>query len=207
MCNKSLPTVRCRTIGLCGISVRFQTLSPTQGQVAHALLTRPPLIPPKGSPFDLNVLCTPPALILSQDQTLEIMVSKRPGEGSIKSISSLIAHLLFFRVCISLSELSRCSAQSTHISRCVLASYLSLTVQFSRTVLAASLSRGDLIIIPHSIAFVNRFFKSFLKKFLTVGSEPCYNTAFLRLETILPLSPPFVNPFSEISLSFFALFF
>ena len=134
MCNKSLPTVRCRTIGLCGISVRFQTLSPTQGQVAHALLTRPPLIPPKGSPFDLNVLCTPPALILSQDQTLEIMVSKRLGEESIKSISSLIAHLLFFRVCISLSELSRCSAQSTHISRCVLASYLSLTVQFSRTV-------------------------------------------------------------------------
>ena len=27
----------------CGISVRFQTLSPSQRQVAHALLTRPPL--------------------------------------------------------------------------------------------------------------------------------------------------------------------
>ena len=47
MCNKSLPTVRCRTIGSCGISVRFQTLSPTQGQVAHALLTRPPLTRPR----------------------------------------------------------------------------------------------------------------------------------------------------------------
>ena len=121
MCNKSLPTVRCRTIGLCGISDRFQSLSPTQGQVAHALLTRPPLIrgPKPSSPFDLNVLCTPPALILSQDQTLEIMVSKRLGEESIKSISSLIAHLLFFRVCISLSELSRCSAQYYTLS-CVL---------------------------------------------------------------------------------------
>ena len=32
---------------LCGISVRFQTLSPTQGQVAHALLTRPPLTQPR----------------------------------------------------------------------------------------------------------------------------------------------------------------
>ena len=114
MCNKSLPTVRCRTIGLCGISVRFQTLSPTQGQVAHALLTRPPLIPPKGSPFDLNVLCTPPALILSQDQTLEIMVSKRLGEESIKSISSLIAHLLFFRVVFSLSEFTRFSSHILH---------------------------------------------------------------------------------------------
>ena len=27
----------------CGISVRFQTLSPSKGQIAHALLTRPPL--------------------------------------------------------------------------------------------------------------------------------------------------------------------
>ena len=143
------------------------------------------------------MLCTPPALILSQDQTLEIMVSKRLGEESIKSISSLIAHLLFFRVCISLSELSRCSAQSTHISRCVLASYLSLTVQFSRTVLVVSLSRGDLIIIPHLFPFVNRFLKLFSKNFLTTGSELRYDTAFLRLETILPLSSPFVNPFFE----------
>ena len=136
MCNKSLPTVRCRTIGLCGISVRFQTLSPTQGQVAHALLTRPPLIPPKGSPFDLNVLCTPPALILSQDQTLEIMVSKRLGEESIKSISSLIAHLLFFRVVFSLSELSRCSCTCYTFVFCFVPS--SLTVQFSKTIRRAS---------------------------------------------------------------------
>ena len=28
---------------LCGISSRFQLLSPSEGQVAHALLTRPPL--------------------------------------------------------------------------------------------------------------------------------------------------------------------
>ena len=32
---------------LCGISSRFQLLSPTQGQVAHALLTRPPLSNPR----------------------------------------------------------------------------------------------------------------------------------------------------------------
>ena len=63
---------------LCGISSRFQLLSPTEGQVAHALLTRPPLnyklvIPKKSEnavPFDLHVLGTPPAFILSQDQTL-----------------------------------------------------------------------------------------------------------------------------------------
>ena len=165
MCSKPLPTVRCRTIGSCGINNRFQLVSRTQGQVAHALLTRPPLIPPKGSPFDLNVLCTPPALILSQDQTLEIMVSKRLGEESIKSISSLIAHLLFFRVCISLSELSRCSAQSTHISRCVLCFILISYCSIFKDRSATSISRGDLFIIPHQFALVNRFLKLFSKNF------------------------------------------
>ena len=63
---------------LCGISTCFQVLSPCLGQIVHALLTRPPLeytrILPKLSsgisPFDLHVLSTPPAFVLSQDQTL-----------------------------------------------------------------------------------------------------------------------------------------
>ena len=38
-----LITVPCDTAMSCGISVRFQTLSPSERQVAHALLTRPPL--------------------------------------------------------------------------------------------------------------------------------------------------------------------
>ena len=63
---------------LCGISTSFDVLFPSRGQVAHALLTRPPLklnkIHPKTSfvksPLDLHVLGTPPAFVLSQDQTL-----------------------------------------------------------------------------------------------------------------------------------------
>ena len=35
--------VPCDTVVLCGISTCFQVLSPCLGQVAHALLTRPPL--------------------------------------------------------------------------------------------------------------------------------------------------------------------
>ena len=69
---------RCHPYTLCGISICFQMLSPSERQVAHALLTRPPLsskvIWPKPhssrTPFDLHVLGTPPAFILSQDQTL-----------------------------------------------------------------------------------------------------------------------------------------
>ena len=37
------PYTPCSAKGLCGISSRFQLLSPCTGQVTHALLTRPPL--------------------------------------------------------------------------------------------------------------------------------------------------------------------
>ena len=58
----------------CGISTSFPVLFPTERKVAHALLTRPPLKQSKASfqlsPLDLHVLGTPPAFVLSQDQTL-----------------------------------------------------------------------------------------------------------------------------------------
>ena len=62
---------------LYGISTCFQVLSPSDGQVTHVLLTRSPLLlfPVEQAPvgkeaFDLHVLGTPPAFVLSQDQTL-----------------------------------------------------------------------------------------------------------------------------------------
>ena len=54
----------------CGISNPFGLLSHTLGQVTNVLLTRSPLRAIANSPFDLHVLSTPPAFILSQDQTL-----------------------------------------------------------------------------------------------------------------------------------------
>ncbi len=54
--------------GLSAISRRYPSLG---GQVTHVLLTRPPLplSPKQDRAFDLHVLGTPPAFILSQDQT------------------------------------------------------------------------------------------------------------------------------------------
>src|SRR4051794_9281127 len=52
-----------------GIRPGFPGLSRSQRQIAHVLLTRSPLTP-KG-PLDLHVLSTPPAFVLSQDQTLQ----------------------------------------------------------------------------------------------------------------------------------------
>ena len=86
-----------KTVVLSGISPSFPGLSPASGQVTYVLLTRPPLIQDTGlkiqsapcgysvksrnlpslypescilDPFDLHVLGTPPAFVLSQDQTL-----------------------------------------------------------------------------------------------------------------------------------------
>ena len=59
-------------MALCGINVPFETVSPARGHIVHALLTRLPLS--IAASFDLHVLGTPPALVLSQDQTLRQMV-------------------------------------------------------------------------------------------------------------------------------------
>ena len=80
---------------LCGISRSFLLLSPAQGQVTYVLLTRSPLISKRDS-FDLHVLGTPPAFILSQDQTLiKIIVC-------LKLILSL-TDLLFFYCSVTIT--------------------------------------------------------------------------------------------------------
>ena len=62
-------------VTISGISNAFAKLSQIQGQVTHVLLTRAPLYSPEQArdfSFDLHVLGTPPAFILSQDQTLQL---------------------------------------------------------------------------------------------------------------------------------------
>ncbi len=58
-----------------GINPPFGGLSRSFGQVAHVLLTLAPLnnvcIATFIAPFDLHVLSTPPAFVLSQNQTLQ----------------------------------------------------------------------------------------------------------------------------------------
>ena len=60
-----------------GISQPFGWLFPTSRQVTYVLLTRAPLYSGNRSPpfsHDLHVLGTPPAFVLSQDQTLQFIV-------------------------------------------------------------------------------------------------------------------------------------
>jgi hypothetical protein len=58
-----------------GISTPFGELFQTLGQITHVLRTRAPLYSPlRAFSLDLHVLGTPPAFVLSQDQTLQLRV-------------------------------------------------------------------------------------------------------------------------------------
>ena len=82
---------------LCGISVGFPTLSPSSRQVAHVLLTRPPLSGTSAKPLDLHVLGAPPAFVLSQDQTLNQWYIKPEGLKSFRlSIWNALFRILAF---------------------------------------------------------------------------------------------------------------
>ena len=78
---------------LCGISVRFQTLSPSERQVAHALLTRPPLtFIPEGNQ-SVRLACVRHAASVRPEpgsNSLKI-VSKQLPKKPLKSFSELLA--------------------------------------------------------------------------------------------------------------------
>ena len=135
---------RCLPGTLCGISSRFQLLSPSERQVAHTLLTRPPLshgflrrISFHHASFDLHVLGTPPAFILSQDQTL----NKSYLKASCKALKSdlLIRFPALKRNCLeNISVLLKNPFLGAYF--CISCSYI---VQFSRYI-SASPFRGQL---------------------------------------------------------------
>ena len=61
MQRPAFPTVSAETVDECGISNSFELLSPTEGQITHVLLTRPPLYyTPEGVPL-ARLACVKPA--------------------------------------------------------------------------------------------------------------------------------------------------
>ena len=151
------------TYTLCGINFSFPKVSPTQGQVAHALLTRPPLS--IAAPFDLNVLCTPPAFILSQDQTLEqiVFIPVRENRQQICP-SFLIRSVYFFEYVLRFTE---AFVQKNFENQHSQIFFACTSFSCCSIVNDQSLFRGapafcdSLSSIPHSLAFVKRFFKTF----------------------------------------------
>ena len=74
-----------QTMVLSGIRPSFPSLSRSAGQITHVLLTRSPLVYPRRAlPFDLHVLSTPPAFVLSQNQTLQTKTTQ-PTKSQVNS--------------------------------------------------------------------------------------------------------------------------
>ena len=72
----------CPSVVLCGISTCFQVLSPCPGQIAHALLTRPPLEhEPSGRSLPFHVL--------ARLACVKHAASVRPEPGSNSDVQSL----------------------------------------------------------------------------------------------------------------------
>ena len=107
---------------LCGINVPFGTVFPANGHIIYALLTRLPLS--IAASFDLHVLGTPPAFVLSQDQTLRRMVLPDFRRATL-SIDRLNDPQLQFLVCTL--DRSRRKARTQVV-------YASSVIQFSKTV-------------------------------------------------------------------------
>ena len=86
---------RMSSLATCGINSPFGELSPTSRQIAHVLRTLTPLdiicIATNNIPFDLHVLSTPPAFVLSQNQTLR---EKRMRHLSLKVCARQLLKLL-----------------------------------------------------------------------------------------------------------------
>ena len=105
-----------RSLYLSGFSTRFQALSRAHGQVTYVLLTRSPLTSGKASfpfgPFDLHVLGTPPAFILSQDQTLHCLLLSSQTTSvcsalSVLNLIDVVFHSFSFSFQCPLTRLSR----------------------------------------------------------------------------------------------------
>ena len=174
---------------LCGISSRFQLLSPCIRQVTHALLTRPPLshlkwINPqqagsvfgRGASFDLHVLSTPPAFILSQDQTLVKSVC------SVRMTLAIHPLLLFWKSLVSITRINNVRSENICLN---FQGWLLFNYQCSFCCLFATACLLYLTCSRLSTTFLFFFFKNFCR----------FSTARIIYHNFLCLSTTFKNSF------------
>ena len=155
---------------LSGISYRFQQLSPSMRQVLYVLLTRSPLsfssASTRKTSLDLHVLGTPPAFVLSQDQTLQIICQL---DQLIKKFYSSFLELSFFGINVDLIRLV------FNVQVCCDQQLLQFNILSCRC---------------------QELFKSFLKIFLTFGfSKMLFLSSFLKTFSILSSHLFFVKNF------------
>ena len=182
---------------LCGISDRFQSLSPSERQIAHALLTRPPLSQiPEGKCF-VRLACVRHAA----------SVHPEPGSNSLKNciITSKLVIIIISRlsgfVCrfvytgFSTSS-GLLSINFKRISGSFVCFKLSLFNLQGTMLFRYSLLRSSSFILSHLNWFVKNFFISFFK--LSCDRRVLSNSDLI----ILSLSHQLVKHFFKFSIRF-----
>ncbi len=174
---------------LCGISSRFRLLSPCAGQVAHALLTRPPLtyysLGFLISPFDLHVLGTPPAFILSQDRTLDFKIL--PCQFSLAFfLRGLPPPLLLYCPLVILKNSLKIFSEFSGSHYCSF-------VKVPRGSRHAACNRNS-DILSRGLPLVNSFFPVF-RGFFSALRDAAYRRFRGRWTFNIPSLPRFVNRF------------
>ena len=163
---------------LCGISSRFQLLSPSERQVAHALLTRPPLSLPLLHPKNqrrsfVRLACVRHAA----------SVRPEPGSNSLKyAIKTALAASIYFRAQSLFSILTY-----HFFFRCIFCSFRNYCV---RVLLSPKKSR-----VPFSSLF--NFQGSLAARAVPRPRQLCYSI------TTPPLCQPLFSSFFILFFSFF----
>ena len=181
---------------LWGITIRFQKLSLSQRQVAHVLLTRPPLrilIKNQNSPFDLHVLSVPPAFVLSQDQTLyDSCISIIPFRMTWNQSCSITLALLLSCFLV-LSWLSFSFLQRNFKGR-----YFFLALFGFQDAVSVSLSSEAALLLYHSFFNLSStFFKFFQIIFFSCSLPLFWAATFILYHTVLTLSSTFFKNFFQ----------
>ena len=142
-----LTSASCGAVVLSGISTPFGALSPCGGQVAHALLTRPPL-------ELIDSIRRLPQQVPARLACVRHAASVRPEPGSNSYVQSVIALDLWKNS--SLSEPVLLKHDSLKILDC------SCVLSLFCIVFKVRCSQASLYIIPRTRFFVNTFFQKFL---------------------------------------------
>ena len=180
---------------LCGISAPFGALSPCGGQVAHALLTRPPL-------ELIDSIRRLPQQVPARLACVRHAASVRPEPGSNSYVQSVIALDLWKNSSLSKSVLLKHDSLKILDCSCVLSLFC--------IVFKVRCSQASLYIIPCTCFFVNTFFEIFLL-FLPSFSIPLFSNGLCSFsESIFLLFLPLGRSLflgSPKILSLLALFF
>ena len=164
---------------LCGISAPFGALSPCGGQVAHALLTRPPL-------ELINSIRRLPQQVPARLACVRHAASVRPEPGSNSYVQSVIALDLWKNSSLSESVLLKHDSLKILDCSCVLSLFC--------IVFKVRCSQASLYIIPRARFSVNTFFEVFYffciffqSPYFSMGSGISYCTFFCSLYLLFPI--------------------